>query len=794
MKYNKKHLIVVFLLALIFSYQTAYAKSNQPPRKMLFDEGWLFKHLGDKAGETFRAVSLPHDWSIEGPISVEEPSGNDMGYFPTGKGLYKKELKLGKAYEGKKIGLYVEGAYMNSEVHVNGQKAGGHRYGYSSYLCDITPFVRIGETNTIEISIDNSNQINSRWYTGSGLYRHVWLTATEKTHFAHWSTFVHGSDVTAASALVTVETEVKNESETTKNLRVACQLSSGQEASKDLALAPNETKKISFAMSVAQPRRWSCEDPYLYTARLQLFDQKTLLDETTETFGIRKIEYSAARGFLLNDEPLLLNGACVHHDNGLLGAASYDRAEEKKVELMKAAGFNALRCSHNIPSEAFLDACDRLGMLVIDEVFDGWREAKHKNDYSSIFDQDWQQDVQTMVLRDRNHPSIFCWSIGNEVIERKKIEVVTTAHKLAQEIKRHDPTRPITSALAAWDSDWEIYDPLAAQLDIVGYNYMIHKYKSDHERLPDRMMMQTESYPRDAFSNWCIAHDNAYVLGDFVWTGLDYQGESSIGRHYYEGEKGGEHYSGQHYPWHGAYCGDVDVTGLRKPISHYRSMLYNDNEKLYIAVPEPNEYKGKIHLTQWSTWPTRHSWNWPGWEGKDITVEVYSRYPRVQLYLNDQLIGEKPAGRDTEMKATFSLPYRPGTLKAVGLDSAGSVQEEQTLATADEPCAIRLTADRNALKANKEDLSYVTIEIVDKNGLPHPLADNEITVNVSGCGTLVALGSANMQDVEPYCDNHHKAWQGRLLAIIKATNKKGTITINATGDNLKGGRLKLNVR
>ena len=291
-------------------------------------------------------------------------------------------------------------------------------------------------------------------------------------------------------------------------------------------------------------------------------------------------------------------------------------------------------------------------MLVIDEAFDGWRDEKNKYDYSTLFDKYWQQDVDAMVLRDRRHPSIISWSIGNEVIERKKLEVVTTAHKLASEVHRYD-ARPVTSALASWDKDWEIYDPLAAQLDVTGYNYMIHKSATDHQRVPDRIMWQTESYPKDAFQNWAKVNDHDYIIGDFVWTGIDYLGESGIGRWWYDGDVAGEHYQRPLYPWHAAHCGDIDLTGWRKPISHYRSMLYNDTEKLYLAVKEPDGYKGKIRTGLWAVWPTWESWNWPGHEGKDIEVEVYSKYPKARLLLNDKVIAEKEVNRLTEFKAVF---------------------------------------------------------------------------------------------------------------------------------------------
>lgn len=510
------------------------------------------------------------------------------------------------------------------------------------------------------------------------------------------------------------------------------------------------------------------------------------IDSVNQPFGFRTIDWSATDGFRLNGKPVLLNGGCVHHDNGILGAAAFDRAERRKAEMLKAAGFNAVRTSHNIPSEAFLDACDELGLLVIDEAFDGWRDAKNDYDYHLLFD-DWAaKDVAAMVTRDRNHPSIICWSIGNEIIERKKPQAVRDASMLAGVCRAIDPTRPVTQALASWDAAWEIYDPLAAEHDIVGYNYMIHKAEGDHERVPSRVMMQTESYPNDAWQNYRMAKDHSYVIGDFVWTAIDYIGESGIGRWYYEGDVEGEHYHRPLYPWHAAYCGDVDLTGLRKPISHYRSMLWNeDGEKLYMAVREPDGYNGRVKTTLWGTWPTFASWNWPGHEGKPIEVEVYSRYPKVRLYQNGKLAGEKAA---SEMKATFTLDYAPGTLLAEGIDG-DKVMETVSLETAGDVADLRLTADRDTIDADGQDLSFIVIECIDSKGRNVPVADNLLTVSTDGPVRLAGLGNADIKDEDPYFDNTHRAWKGRALAVVRNDGDTGPATVCVTAETGNGGTI-----
>lgn len=797
--YSMKLLTILLLLGGVCFGAAAHPESEC--RKQRFDYDWKFK-LGDYPDASlntyndadWRLLDLPHDWSIEGEINPENPMGNDGGYFPAGIAWYRKSFELPSKYKDKKVGIYFEGVYMNAEVFINGKSMGIRPYGYSSFFHDLTPYLRYDDKNTIAVRVDNSQQKNCRWYTGSGIYRHVWLTVTNPVHIAHWGTAITTPEVSEGKAMVQVKTTLVNETTADRQVILTTALTRnaeevGQETTR-VDLPAGGSKEVTQNIPVLRPALWSPDTPYLYEAQCSVTEGDEVVDSTREPFGIRTITYSAEQGLLLNGKRIILTGGCLHHDNGCLGAAAYDRAEERKAELMKAAGFNAARTSHNIPSEAFLHACDRIGLLVIDEAFDGWRDSKTPHDYSTLFDQWWKQDIESMVLRDRNHPSIFCWSIGNEVIERKKLEVVTTAKKLADHVHLFDPTRPVTSALAAWDKDWEIYDPLAAVHDIVGYNYLLHKAPADHQRVPSRVIMQTESYPRDAFANWALVNDHDYIIGDFVWTALDYLGESGIGRFYYEGESEGEHYHRNQYPWHGAYCGDIDLTGWRKPISHYRDLLYNPDKKLYMAVKEPDGHHGKIKETLWSVWPTWESWNWPGHEGKTIEVEVYSRYPKVRLYVNDKLVGEQPTGREQQFKAVFPLAYEEGVLKAVGVD-AGMEVEETTLRTAGAPAKIQLTADRAKIKADGQDLSFITVEVLDKDGMVEPNADNRLTFEVKGAGTIAAVGNADLKDTDSYVGNQRKAWKGRAMVVVKSKRKAGKITLKVTSPGLESAVLSI---
>ena len=753
-KIMKKKLITMMLAIVV-------ATASAQTQRQLFDFGWQFTHNGKT-----QTVDLPHDWDIfEGPNSGKGATGTGGGWFKAGKGEYRKTFKTP---DSELVKLHFEGVYQKAEVYVNGQKAGQHHYGYTPFTVDVTPYLyKEKRENEVVVKVDNSEQPNCRWYSGSGIYRHVWLETMPALHIAENGVFVTTPEVSADKALVLVDVTVQNESQADRNATVVV-----GGAHLMVAVKAGESKTVTTTLYVNNPRLWSPENPTLYEAKVKLKEAGNVIDNATAKYGIRTFSFDAENGFVLNGQKVLINGACVHHDDGVLGAMAFDAAEIRKVCQMKEVGFNLIRTSHNPTTRAFLDACDSIGMLVIDEAFDGWRTQKNPYDYSTVIDSCFREDIHAMVLRDRNHPCVISWSIGNEVIERKDIRVVYTARQMKKAIHEHDKTRPVTEALCAWDRDWEIYDPHAEVLDVVGYNYMIFKHASDHERDPKRVLWQTESYPRDAFRNWTVSHDFPYVVGDIVWTGLDYLGESGIGRNYYKGEREGESWiEGGQPEWHGAPCGDVDITGWRKPISHYREMLWNQDTPLYMAVREPNNYHGDIKTTMWSVWPTWESWTWPGWEGKPVEVEVYTHQPEVKLYLDDQLVGTKQVSRDTEFKAVFTVPYKAGTLRA----EASS--ESVTLRTAGEPVRLRLTPDHPVMAANGQSLTFVTVEVLDKQGTPVPEVAIDCEATVKGAGTLLAFASADLKDTEPYTSPRVKTWKGRALLVIRSTQKKGSVSV-----------------
>jgi len=805
MKYSIINYFKLWLLiAVLFPVGIKLNAQNKiTSSKELFDYDWKF-YLGDNnlASEinfddaNWRTLDLPHDWSIEGNFSPKNPAGNDGAYLPTGIGWYRKTFQMPKESKNKVVIINFEGVYMNSEVFINGKSLGIYPYGYSSFSYNITPYLNFEKENVIAVRVDNSKQKNCRWYSGSGIYRHVWLESKRKVHFDNDGIAITSPSVKNNSATIEVNTTVKNDSDQPKSIQIQTQIFDSKnnkevkQTSITVKIDGKSEKVLQQNLKVSSPKLWSPESPNLYNVKVSIIDKEEIADQSIQNFGIRSITFSAAEGFKLNGKRMLLNGGCVHHDNGALGAASYDRAEERKVELLKKAGFNAVRTSHNPPSKAFLEACDRLGLLVIDEAFDGWRTKKTDYDYALYFDNWYERDIQAMVKRDRNHPSIIMWSIGNEIIERKEKQAVVTARNLAKAVKAIDATRPVTSAMTTWDKDWEIFDPLMAEHDVAGYNYELKRAPEDHKRVPSRVIVQTESYPREAFENWKLVTENKYIIGDFVWTAIDYLGESGIGRWYYSGEVSGEHWERELFPWHGAYCGDIDMMGWRKPISHYRSMLYNDNEKLYLAVKEPNPEPLEIIETKWSVWPTLESWTWPEFKDKKIQVEVYSKYPKVRLYLNDKIIGESETNMNTKFKATFSVPYSPGQLKAVGLEN-GNEAESKILKTAGKVAKIVLKADRNTIKANGQDLSYVTLELVDEFGIVVPNADLKVQFNVTGSGSILGTDNANLKDTNSYVLPTRMTWKGKAMAIIKSNRTKGEIILSATVDGLATETLKI---
>ena len=756
----------------------------------------------------WQPIELPHDWSIQGPIAQKNPTGSPGGFFPAGVGWYWKSFTAPADWTGQHVTIRFDGVYMLSDVWINGEKLGTHAYGYTPFTYDLTPHLKTGQENTIAVRVDNAQQKNSRWYSGSGIYRHVWLDIRQPLHLQSDGICIRTLSADKDTAKLKIAITAENDSgaqppSLASTTDIFALDAAGHPVGNALAHAdpikgffetkngsPEKTSTVETELTLPNPHLWSAEHPAQYAAVTILTQDGRTLDQIETPFGIRTITVSADKGFLLNGQRVLLYGGCVHHDNGPLGAAAFDRAEERRVQLLKDAGFNAIRTSHNPPSHAFLNACDRLGMLVLDEAFDCWEQGKNAQDYHRYFNHDWKQDIDAMVLRDRNHPSVVMWSIGNEIPDFGSAQGLRDGSLLIVRIKELDPTRPVTDAVNWWphmggknDWQWNDADALMSKLDVVGYNYQISRYAQDHQRMPQRVIASTESYPRDFFACWAAAADNPWIIGDFVWTAMDYLGESGIGRVWNPDEKILFHAESGQYPYHGAYCGDIDLTGFRKPISHARNITWDRGEKLYTSITEPAPDGRPLRVADWGTIPSAASWTWPGYENKPLIVTVYSRYDRVRLYLNNTLIEEKPTTRAEQFQAIFHVPYTPGSLKTVGIQNGKEVATN-ALTTAGPATALRLTPDRTTLAADGQDLTFITVESIDAAGNLQPTGNQLVHFTLTGPATLAGVTNADFSGTDSYQQNQRPLFQGRALIILRTTHQPGTVEVQATADAL----------
>ena len=565
-----------------------------------------------------------------------------------------------------------------------------------------------------------------------------------------------------------------------------------------------------------QPKLWSPDSPVLYTAEVKIFYDDKPSDIEYVKFGIRSIDFSVENGFLLNGKRTIFKGACIHHDNGLLGSATFDKAEYRRVEILKKNGYNAIRTAHNLSSAQFLDACDSLGMLVLDEVFDMWVVPKRDNDYHLYFEEWSDIDMASMVLRDRNHPSVIMWSIGNELPERSDSVGLAIAERLAKVAKTFDTTRPVTHAITSYgripSEPWDSTARAFALMDVASYNYLWKHYERDHELYPDRIMMSSESTARDAYINWLMANEKPYVMGDFVWTGMDYIGEVGIGNARYD-KPDGAHIAVKPWPWYLSWCGDIDINGNKKPQSYYRDVVWSESDlEILVHTPIP---EGKVeHVTKWG-WPDEFPhWNWPGCENVILPVNVYANFDTVRLLLNGKLIGEKAVTRmanlaatfmvayqqaptyvpfdESALTATFMVAYQPGELTAVGIRNGKEVITK-TLTTAGKPAKIRLVPEQSAVRANINDLAYVQIEVLDEAGRLVPDAEVNIQLSVEGLGKIIACGNASPYDLESFNNPNLKSFRGRALAILQPGNDKGIMTLTVKAKDMADEEVKIRI-
>ena len=807
---------LIFLSSIIYFFDNRLSQQQSPTINdhiRPFDADWRFIRDSVAGAEQpgfndskWRVLDLPHDWSIEdlpeqipgktiGPFSKESEgalNGGSTGHTVGGTGWYRKTFTLDSTDKNKLITVYFEGAYTETDVWVNGNYAGSHKHGYTSFYFDISKFCKpVSEKNVIAVRVMNKGK-NSRWYSGSGIYRHVKLIVTNPLHIDTWGVYVTTPKVSADESIVKVISNISNGKNEKSNIIIRARLLDANEKSvatseTSSSVNANDKTQITQEIIIKSPKLWSPESPYLYKAEVTVFVNEHVEDMTTTNFGIRSISFSAESGFMLNGKKMELKGGCVHHDNGILGAAAIDRAEERRVEVLKANGFNAIRSSHYPPSPTFLDACDRLGMLVIDEAFDMWQKPKNPDDYHKFFDEWWERDLSSMILRDRNHPSIILWSIGNEIQERADSSGLAIIRKFRPLINQFDPTRSVTSAVCEfWDNPgrtWSATAPTFALLDVSGYNYQWWQYESDHKLFPQRIMVGTESVPQHAFENWQLVEKDPYVVGDFVWTAMDYLGESGIGHTVCDSTKDDFSMS---WPWFNSWCGDIDLIGNKKPQSYYRDVVWR-RSKIEMAVHAPLPAGCKEKISYWG-WPDeQQSWTWPGNEGKRMTINVYSRLPVVRLELNGKIIDEKKI-RDSSITAKFEVPYEPGELDAIAVDNGKEIANV-VLKTANAPQAIRLKADRSTIHADRNDLSYVTLEIVDDKNNVVPNSNVPVEFLVKGAGELAGVGNANPSDMASFKQPGRNTFRGRCLVILRPKGSTGNIVLEARSPGLQSAKI-----
>jgi beta-galactosidase len=800
---------------------TRPADAIDPGRGQRFDLGWRF-HRGAGANleapalndSGWRAVDLPHDWSIEdlptdpsdaerirGPFDQKSTGGTYTGFTIGGEGWYRKRFRLANPRPGH-VAIHFEGVYMDSDVWINGHRLGNHRNGYTPFAYDLTPYLSPNGDNVLAVRARNLGN-NARWYAGSGIYRHVWLDVLmEPARLDRWGTQVVTRRIVNGKADIEIESRLQDLAEGLSLFTTVHDADGRKIWEGTTPAAP--TVQQTFPLENA--RLWSPDRPHLYTATVELRRGKDTLDRYETPFGVRVIAFDAATGMTVNGIPTKLRGGCIHHDNGLLGSAAFDSAEQRKVALLKARGFNAVRPSHNLFSPAFLRACDAQGMMVICEAFDLWREPKFAGDYSTFFEQDWRADLNATIRSTRNHPSIIMWSIGNEIPGRNKPEGVEIQWQLANAVHQLDPTRPVTAAIHGFAGHVVTTSDQASRagaagtadrtstafLDIIGYNYKLPDYDADHARFPKRVFFGSESFPKDVFAIWEKAESAPWLIGDFVWTAMDYLGEAGIGGSEPLPPARQGRIAPAGWPWVNAYCGDIDLIGNQKPPSFARDVVWGVSA-LEIAVQRPAPEGTEEALRFWG-WPDEtQSWTWPAAMDRPLTVRAYTAGDRVELRLNGRPIATRTLEQAGYKPVEFTVPYAPGELEAIAY--RGSVElARRHLSTVGTPTALRLRTEAFGGGAGRGDLSFVAVEIIDAKGRIMPDLEQDILVSVQGDGELVAFGSANPLAIGSYQSGTARSWGGRAMAVIRGSGRPGRAIITASSADLKAGMTSVRLR
>lgn len=778
-----------------------------------FSREWSFYESDEAQSFVFEhpqgtLVDLPHDFIVGKPRSAQAPGGAGNGYFGDGQGVYKKILEIPPQWEGKTILLDIDGAYMNAEVSVNQEVLEIHPNGYIPFQVDITKVLWKDKRKNLIKIITQSRQPSSRWYSGGGLYRDVCLWVGGPVHVRPWDFFITTPVIEKDRAEVCVDMTVTGTEEARK-ITVRCQIedSRGQAAARGERLITVEKRtETTVRMEVKDPRLWDLDTPYLYTCRIILEEDGEILDEAEDTFGIRSIQADAQNGFRLNGRPLNLKGGCLHHDNGFLGACAYPKAERRKLEILKRAGYNTVRISHYPPSLALLKLCDEMGILLMDEAFDVWRMGKVPMDYHLYFEQWWERDIACMVKRDRNHPSVITYSIGNEITERDgSNNGAEWSRRLSEKVRSLDPTRFVISALCgvfpfnddvdaqggggnfevnlnADQKDWGAATAGFCQpLDIVGYNYLKDIYESTHEQFPDRVMLGTETHAFNTYDYWKKVEELPYVIGDCIWAAVDYMGEVGVGKVYWENDREPFAFTAP-YPWRTSWQSDIDLTGEQRPQSVYREIMWGASGKSGIFTTHPRHYGEKFSGSGWHWQDVKDSWSFETeYLGKPVQTEVYGAGDEAEFFLNGKSLG---TASFEKLKAVMDIPYEPGRLEAV-VRKDGKEISRCALETAGKTARLVLTAEDEWIAADRRDLGYIRITATDERGIRCVEETCEVTVKVEGSGCFVSMGSGNPctedQITAPSCH----LYRGSAIVIVKGC-RPGQIRVRVRAGQITG--------
>ena len=819
--------------------------------RLNLDQDWCFRRglldsIGILESDPGVYVNLPHDGMIGLDVTKDAPAKHDSGYYPGDVCNYTRYVDIPQEWQDDAIGLQFDGVMMHASVEINGCKVGEHHYGYSPFYVDITDFLSFGAQNRITININTGVQPSSRWYTGSGLFRSVTLCHGKRVHILPDGIYLYTKEVTDDIAFVGAQIDLGNQTLQNHMVEVEVDLCGAGDDSGTVVASGKRTIMVpkmgqetaNLVIHIPNPKLWDVDNPNLYEVKVIAKDfgvyttriiesDNPEYDELSTLFGVRTISVDSVRGLRINGKTTKLKGGCIHHDNGLLGAASLYECEARKVQKLKEIGFNAIRTAHNPPSRVLVEACDRLGMYIFDEAFDAWGIAKRTGDYSQHFEAQWEKDITAYVKRDRVHPSVIMWSIGNEIPERGGLnQGYTLATKLANKIHSLDMTRPISNGICSlWaglddvmakDQDqnqnavtnskelYEAYtEPFTNGLDVVGYNYMELAYERDHEMFPERVVLGSENFPKEIGFRWPVVEASDYVIGDFTWTAWDYIGEAGIGKSIFveEGdpliEKGPWAIMPPEtspFPWKLANDADVDITGLRRPQGDYRSVVWGSNET-YLYSVHPANY-GKIELlSMWGFPDLRKCWNYGEYIGKPIKAVVFSKADEVELILNGNVLERKPVVKDGELpnSVSFDLVYETGVLEAVGYCDGKQVSSDKII-TSGKPSTIILKPEKEALLADGHDLVFIQIDIVDDEGRLVTDAQIEIKATLSGQGDLTGFGTGNPCTADNYTVPETTTYNGHAMAVIRSGYEQGSVTLSVESDGLKSSECIVSIQ